>query len=47
MLNSLPLFDFDAHRQAVLMPGHDGPFSFHEKAVFPFLRDEEILQFVE
>lgn len=46
MQENLSLFDFDEQQEAVLMPGHDGPFQFHAKAIFPFLSDRDILQFV-
>lgn len=36
MQENLSLFDFDEQQEAVLMPGHDGPFQFHAKAIFPF-----------
>ncbi len=46
MSENLALLDFDDQQKAVLMPDHDGPFEFHAKAIFPFLTDLEITQFV-
>ncbi|GAB5052401.1 nucleoside phosphorylase [Pediococcus ethanolidurans] len=47
MSDNLALFDFDDQQEAVLMPSHDGPFHFHNKAIFPFLSETEIVQFVQ